>query len=214
MIARRPYTNHLASGAMRGYSACQVHFAHEIHMDEVANALNIDPLELRRMNEITPYYTGPTGLEFTSCRFDEAKRWYDGYSFSKEKSVYSPNSVVQAVQNEEFGDYWTETETYESLKSYIDLNVDGLRDTIILMLGGERCKINTRTFQNDMSSINSKDDVLTLLVHLGYLAYDAERREVYIPNQEVADEFKNAAENSDWSGISEALCRQSFIGWN
>ena len=56
---------------MRGYSACQVHFAHEIHMDEVANALGIDPLELRRKNEITPYYTGPTGLEFTSCKFDE-----------------------------------------------------------------------------------------------------------------------------------------------
>ena len=71
MTARRPYTNHPASGAMRGYSACQVHFAHEIHMDEVANALGIDPLELRRKNEITPYYTGPTGLEFTSCKFDE-----------------------------------------------------------------------------------------------------------------------------------------------
>ena len=71
MTARRPYTNHPASGAMRGYSACQVHFAHEIHMDEVANSLGIDPLELRRENEITPYYTGPTGLEFTSCKFDE-----------------------------------------------------------------------------------------------------------------------------------------------
>ena len=72
MIARRPYTNHPASGAMRGYSACQVHFAHEIHMDEVANHLGIDPVELRHKNEITPYYTGPTGLEFTSCRFKEA----------------------------------------------------------------------------------------------------------------------------------------------
>lgn len=72
MTARRPYTNHPASGAMRGYSACQVHFAHEIHMDEVANDLHIDPLQLRRQNGITPYYTGPTGLEFTSCQFDEA----------------------------------------------------------------------------------------------------------------------------------------------
>lgn len=71
MEARRPYTNHPASGAMRGYSACQVHFAHEVHMDEAANELGIDPLKLRRINEITPYYTGPTGLEFTSCYFDE-----------------------------------------------------------------------------------------------------------------------------------------------
>lgn len=137
--------------------------------------------------------------------FEEAKRWYDGYSFSKEESVYSPNSVVQAINNEEFGDYWTETETYESLKSYICMNEDGLQDAIVAMLGGARCKINTRTFQNDMSSIKSKDDVLTLLVHLGYLAYDFEKREVYIPNQEVADEFKNAVENSGWKGISDTL---------
>lgn len=137
--------------------------------------------------------------------FDEAKRWYDGYDLGKVHSVYSPSSVMQAVANEEFDDYWTETETYESLKQYIDRNEDGLRDVIIRMLGGEHCRINTRTFQNDMSNIKSKDDVLTLLVHLGYLAYDAERKEVYIPNQEVADEFKNAVESSEWRGVSDAL---------
>lgn len=137
--------------------------------------------------------------------FEETKKWYDGYSFSKVKSVYSPNSVIRAIKNGEFGDYWTETETYESLKFYIDMNEDGLRDAIIAMLGGMRCKINTRTFQNDMTSIKNKDDVLTLLVHLGYLAYDSTKREVYIPNQEVADEFKNAVEYSGWQGVSEAL---------
>lgn len=137
--------------------------------------------------------------------FDDAKRWYDGYSFSRVKSVYSPNSVIQAISNEEFGDYWTETETYESLKFYIGLNEDGLQDAIISMLGRERCRINTRTFQNDMSNIKSKDDVLTLLVHLGYLAFDSAKKEVYIPNQEVADEFKNAVEYSGWTGISAAL---------
>ena len=137
--------------------------------------------------------------------FEETQRWYDGYSFSRAKSIYSPNSVVQAIKNEEFGDYWTETETYESLKFYISLNEDGLKDAVISMLGGERCRINTRTFQNDMSNIKSKDDVLTLLVHLGYLAYDSDRNEVYIPNQEVADEFKSAVEYSGWQGVSTAL---------
>lgn len=59
------------------------------------------------------------------------------------------------------------------------------------MLAGMRCRINTRTFQNDFFCLRSKDDVLTLLVHLGYLAYDAEKKEVYIPNQEVADEQRS-----------------------
>ena len=143
--------------------------------------------------------------------FDEAKKWYDGYSFSRVQSVYSPNSVIQAISNEEFADYWTETETYESLKFYIGLNEDGLKDAIILMLGGERCRINTRTFQNDMANIKTKDDALTLLVHLGYLAYDSDKKEVYIPNQEVADEFKNAVEYSGWEGISKALASSEAL---
>ena len=113
--------------------------------------------------------------------------------------------MIRAVKTGEFGDYWTETETYESLKLYIGMNQDGLKDAITSMLGGMRCKINTRTFQNDMANINTKDDVLTLLVHLGYLAYDSAKREVYIPNQEVADEFKNAVEYSGWEGVSAAL---------
>lgn len=137
--------------------------------------------------------------------FGEARKWYDGYSFRQAKSIYSPNSIVRAVKNGEFGDYWTETETYESLKYYIGMNEDGLRDAIISMLSGLRYRINTRTFQNDMWSMKSKDDVLTLLVHLGYLTYDAERKEVHIPNQEVADEFRNAVEYSGWEGISDAL---------
>ena len=156
-------------------------------------------------------YVGFTEKEVKDlCRendmdFEEARRWYDGYSFSKEHSVYSPNSVIQAISNEEWGDYWTETETYESLKYYIGMNEDGLKDAIISMLGGVRCKINTRTFQNDMSNLKSRDDVLTLLVHLGYLAYDSTQKEVYIPNQEVADEFRNAVEYSGWEGVSGAL---------
>ncbi len=140
-----------------------------------------------------------------SLDFLEAKKWYDGYSLGKITSVYSPNSIIEAVKNGEFGDYWTETETYESLKYYIDMNMDGLKEAIISMLGGLRCKINTRTFQNDLSSIKTKDDVLTLFIHLGYLAYDSEQKEVYIPNQEVSDEFKNAVEYSGWEGVSQAL---------
>lgn len=140
-------------------------------------------------------YTGFTEEEVKRiCRdreldFEEAKRWYDGYSFSREKSVYNPNSIIRAARNGEFGDYWTETETYESLKSYIRMNMDGLQDAVISMLGGARCRVNTRTFQNDLSGISTRDDVLTLLIHLGYLAYDSSEREVFIPNQEVADEL-------------------------
>ena len=137
--------------------------------------------------------------------FEEAKQWYDGYSFTKVKSVYSPNSVVQAMRNEEFDNYWSETETYEDLKRYIGMNFDGLKDAVIAMLGGMRCRITTRRFQNDMTEIRSRDDVMTLLVHLGYLAFDAEKSEVFIPNQEVYTEFENAIEDGGWQELADSL---------
>lgn len=121
--------------------------------------------------------------------FEEMKRWYDGYSFSRLNSVYSPNSVMEAIKSEEFGSYWTRTETYEALKVYIDMDMDGLKEAIIQMLGGEKVRIMTGSFQNDMTNIKSKDDVLTLMVHLGYLAYDSKEKAVFIPNEEVREEF-------------------------
>ena len=128
--------------------------------------------------------------------FEEAKKWYDGYSFSRVKSVYSPNSVMEAMKHEEYSTYWTETETYESLKIYIDMDEDGLKEAVLQMLGGARCKIDVGTFQNDITSIKSKDDVLTLLIHLGYLAYDASNKSVFIPNEEVRQEFIRAVKTS------------------
>ncbi|MCD7866164.1 MAG: AAA family ATPase, partial [Clostridiales bacterium] len=99
--------------------------------------------------------------------FAEMKRWYDGYSFSDIGSVYSPNSVMGAVMFKKFKSYWASSENYESLKGYISMNFDGLKDAVIAMLGGERIRVNTSRFQNDMTSFRSRDDILTLLIHLG-----------------------------------------------
>jgi len=137
--------------------------------------------------------------------FEEMKRWYDGYSFNRLKSVYSPNSVIEAISSEEFDSYWTTTETYESLRDYIELNFDGLKDSIVDMIGGKRCKINVRTFQNDITSIKNRDDVLTLLVHLGYLAYDSSMKEAFIPNEEVRGEFITAVSEGRRSELAKAV---------
>ncbi len=137
--------------------------------------------------------------------FAEAQRWYDGYRLKKSDHVYNPKSIVDAIVEGEFQSYWTKTETYEALKMYIDLNYDGLKDAIISMLGGNHCKIDAETFQNDMTSFTGKDDVLTLLVHLGYLAYDEEVQEVFIPNDEVRAEFLRAIRQSGWSEVADAV---------
>ena len=90
-------------------------------------------------------------------------------------NIYNPKSVVDALRAEEFASYWTQTETYEALREYIAADYHGLKEAIISMLAGNYYKVNTRTFQNDMTTFKTKDDILTLLIHLGYLAYDKEK---------------------------------------
>lgn len=156
-------------------------------------------------------YTGFTESEVkTLCEIygislEETKTWYDGYSFSALKSVYNPNSVIKAIKNKRFDTYWTKTETYESLKYYIDLNLDGLKEAVVQMIGGSCYPIDTGTFQNDMTSIGSKDDVLTLLVHLGYLAYDTPSKSVRIPNEEIRQEFIRAVKNGRHMELAELI---------
>lgn len=135
----------------------------------------------------------------------EMQNWYNGYHLEDNLSIYSPKSVVSALQRKNFQNYWSQTETYEALKIYIDLNYDGLKDTIINLLTGQHIYIETGTFQNDMTSFKSKDDILTLLVHLGYLGYDNTNKEVYIPNREVTDTFISSIKDSDWGAISNTL---------
>lgn len=137
--------------------------------------------------------------------FSECKRWYDGYSFDNVKSVYSPNSVINAMVKRKFGSYWTKTETYESLKFYIDTDFDDVRKMILSMLSGEPADINPRTFQNDMKSMENSDDVMTLLIHLGYLAYNDTEGYAYIPNEEVRREFVAATMNSSRQELSRVI---------
>lgn len=142
--------------------------------------------------------------------FDEVKRWYDGYRFDDTTHVYSPRSVVRAMLSHKFGNYWTQTESYEALKVYIEMNYDSLKDMIIELLAGGRRKVNTAKFTNDMTSFQNAEDVLTLLVHLGYLGYDVTSEEVFIPNSEVSGEFLNAVEGAGWDevGLVRGRCCQ------
>jgi hypothetical protein len=143
--------------------------------------------------------------------FEEVKRWYDGYSFRRIKSVYNPNSVMKAISSGEFDSYWTRTETYNSLKIYIDMDFDGLKEAVVQMLGGAHYPIKTIAFQNDMTSIQSRDDVLTLLVHLGYLAYDADKKTAYIPNEEIRQEFIAAVENGKHREIAKLVQNSEWL---
>ena len=144
--------------------------------------------------------------------FEDAKTWYDGYRLIAHRqtenecySMYSPKSVVEAMLRHKFGTYWNQTETYEALKIYIQMDMDGLKDSVVRMLAGESVPINIGTFSNDMTTFATKDDVLTLLVHLGYLTYDSVDGTVSIPNKEVSREYVNAISTMNWHGVAESV---------
>ena len=137
--------------------------------------------------------------------FDQVSDWYDGYCLQRFRHIYNPRSVVGAMRNGVLSNYWTSTETYEALKIYIDMDFDGLRSDIVQMLGGERVRVNTRSFQNDMRNFDTKDDVLTLLIHLGYLGYDSGTEEAFIPNKEIMREFESAMSVGGWPEVMRIL---------
>ena len=129
--------------------------------------------------------------------YTRVKYWYDGYTLGCQH-VYNPKAVVSVLQRGEFRSYWSQTSTFESIIPFINMNFDGLKNTIIEMIAGSFVNINPVTFQNDMVNLKSKDDVLTLLIHLGYLAYNPLKREAFIPNEEIRQECIYATRDKFW----------------
>ncbi len=167
--------------------------------------------------EMFAEYTGFTEDEVKKlCKkhgrdFEKAKSWYDGYSFVNVKSIYNPNSIMRCMASGLYASYWTRSETYESLKIYIDMDFDGIQQAIIQLLSGEEVPIDSETFQNDLVTIQSKDDVLTLLVHLGYLSFDFDKSTVRIPNEEVRREFVRAVKNGSHKELAKMVATSNEL---
>jgi len=137
--------------------------------------------------------------------FEELVKWYDGYRIGDEPSMFNPNSVMMALWDGQCQSFWASTGAFDAVAHYINMNFGGLKDDIIKMLAGGCCKVDPTGFQNDMSVIRTKDDALTVLIHLGYLSYDWVRSECYIPNREVAGEMVNAIKANNWTPVVDAL---------
>ena len=136
--------------------------------------------------------------------FEEFEKWYDGYRIGNEPSIFNPNSVILALRAGRCDSFWQATASYEQVATYIEMNYEGLKDDILYMLSGGRCDVNTTRFSNDINEVRSKDAVLSVLIHLGYLAYDLKEEECYLPNYEVRREMENAIKSSGWQ-VSQAI---------
>ena len=135
---------------------------------------------------------------------NETKKWYNGYNVDG-IAIYNPRSVVEVCRRRRFTNYWSKTETYNALKMPINLNFDGLKEKIEKMIAGDKVNVNTSKFQNDMTSMKSADDILTLLIHLGYLTYDFDTKSCHIPNMEVQQEFVRSIKGGGWEPVINAI---------
>lgn len=132
--------------------------------------------------------------------FEKVKLWYDGYLL-EDYQVYNPKAVVSTMLKGKFRSYWSETGSYEAVVPLINMDFDGLKTAIIEMLSGIAVKVNTTTFKNDIVSFMNKDDVLTYLIHLGYLGYNQTSKTAFIPNEEIRQELTTAMESTKWNEL-------------
>ena len=175
-----------------------------IKKEKTQSALNnFDEFTMLGASNLAPYI-GFTEQEVQSLSekyhqdFEKVKRWYDGYLL-KGYQVYNPRAVVSVMLKGEFRSYWSETASYEAIVPLISMDYDGLKKTVIEMLSGVDIRVNTGTFKNDIEHIQNRDDVLTYLIHLGYLGYDQNRKTAFVPNEEIRQELNTAVESERWS---------------
>ena len=142
--------------------------------------------------------------------FPEVKHWYDGYLLGKEH-IYNPKAVVSLMMWGEFQSYWSMTGTYEAIVPLISLDFDGLKTAVVRMLAGEAVEIKITSYQNDMITFKNKDDVLTALIHLGYLAYDKMEKKAFIPNEEIRSELSGAVEEKHWDELIELQIKSNAL---
>ncbi|MCD8294502.1 MAG: ATP-binding protein [Clostridia bacterium] len=141
--------------------------------------------------------------------YDDTRAWYDGYAIA-DKSIYNPRSVVSYVSTGELKSYWTGTESYEALEQYIRTDAD-VRNAIVKLLGNELVEIEPLGFENRLAPLENLNDILTALVHLGYLTYADASKSVRIPNYELRDQFRITIEKLGWDNVSSALSRSKEL---
>lgn len=179
-----------------------------IKREKTQSALNnFDEYTMLSAGKLAPYVGFTEDEVETLCSqygidFSEVRHWYDGYRLGA-YHVYNPKAVISVIQRREFRSYWSQTSTFESIRPFINMDFDGLKAAIIEMLSGDAAALNPLAFQNDMVNLKSRDDVMTLLIHLGYLAYNPEKKTAFIPNEEVRQEFVYVTNDKEWNELKQ-----------
>ena len=139
---------------------------------------------------------------------DGLKYWYNGYCTHAGERLYNPHSVVMALENNNFGNYWTSSGPYDEIYYYIEQNVAAVRDDLALLVSGIEVPSVIEEYAATSMDVTTKEEIFSAMVVYGFLSYDDGN--VYIPNKELMDKFVKLP-------IFTASCRnygQLFSGIN
>lgn len=132
--------------------------------------------------------------------FNKMKEWYDGYDLDGVR-IYNPVSVNTALIDKKFDQCWTLAHSIEYLANYLNYGDGALKSEAATLLSGDNVPVCVRLFENDLGKIDSKDEALTALIHLGYLTYDSDSKTCRIPNYEIRLSFVEAVKHLKWNEI-------------
>lgn len=142
--------------------------------------------------------------------FAELRRWFDGYKLGQEH-IYNPNAVIDTIIHGKAGNYWSATASVGAILPLIRLDFTGLRQVLLRLLGGESIKLDVTNFSNDMLHFHDVDDILTALIHLGYLAYDEALGQVFIPNEEIRKELGATLKREKWTELNKLMASSEAL---
>ncbi len=154
-------------------------------------------------------------VKSSNCKVthQELKEWYEGYKI-KGIDIYNPNSVCQAVNRNECISYWSGTSSNIEFISLINMNFQGIKDDILHLIEGGTIQFSCETFQNDMVSIENKDDVFSLLVCLGYLGCvddGGDYHLAYVPNKEIKTALSSLVKTQPWFNSMPVIKRSEAL---
>lgn len=148
--------------------------------------------------------------------FEMMKHWYDGYEyeqtffensrrFNRTISIYNPNSVIRSIFSGKYSCYWNDTGSLEPVERYIQLDIEGVRSSIVRMIAGEWCEFEQVFFNKTFNNLTSFSAVMTMLAHLGYITYDSKLGRGRIPNEEIRKAMALAAQSCRWDEVSKSI---------
>lgn len=138
---------------------------------------------------------------------EDLRIWYDGYHTKSGERMYNPRSVVVALTNNNLGNYWTNSGPYDEIYSYIEHNVDDVRDDIALMVSGEAVPARVREYAAVSMNLSTRDEIFSAMVVYGFLTY--ENGKVSIPNKELMDRFGEMLQKESSMGYVYQLAKHS-----